>query len=230
MSELIGSSGNNKRPFGVDEIRPAVVTIDMHRGHLDPEKATLPLGIQASKRVLEANIRFLDDARADDIPVVHVVTEYRTRDEIASNPFWSAIAGTEATRSNILVHNLHGSPGTQLMPGIFKQGDSVVRYKRRYDCFLATDLEFTLSNLGANTLLITGVNTNSCVLATTIIASTRDYSCVVISDCVDTVDGPDFHSAALSCIDRAFGWVMTSEEALEGLQEARLQGVTQTTR
>ena len=91
--------------------------------------------------------------------MVHVITKYRTSDEIASNPFWRAISGTNVTRGNMMAHNLPGSPGTELMPGILSEGDLVVGGKRRYDCFNATDLEFTLRNLGVNTLLITGVNT-----------------------------------------------------------------------
>jgi nicotinamidase-related amidase len=205
--------------LGVAPVKPAVVTIDLHRGHLG-DGATLPLERSSARRVVEANIGFLGEARRRSVPVVHVVTEYRNRDEIASNPFWLAIAGTNVTRSNMMSHNLSGSPGTQLMPGILCEGDTVVGGKRRYDCFLATDLEFTLRNLGVNTLLITGVNTNSCVLATTIVASTKDFSCLVISDCVDTVDGPDLHQAAITCIKCAFGWVATSHEVFPALRKA----------
>src|SRR5918999_2813806 len=203
--------------LGVEEIRPAVVTIDLHRGHLDPERATLPLPAETAGAVVAANVVFLDRARARGIPVIHVVTEYRRREEISSNPFWAAIAGTEATRGNIMRHNLPGSAGTELMPGISRLGDVVIGFKRRYDCFLGTDLEFTLRNLGANTLLITGVNTNSCVVATTIIASTKDFACVVVEDCVDTVDGHDMHRAALECIQRAFGWVSHSAVVFDEL-------------
>jgi nicotinamidase-related amidase len=61
---------------------------------------------------------------------------------------------------------------------------------------------------------MTGVNTNSCVLATTIAAQTLDYAPIVIEECVDTVDGSEFHEAALDCIRRAFGWVLSGSEAL----------------
>lgn len=202
--------------LGLDEIRPAVLTIDLHRGHLDPSCSTLPLEAGAAARVVEANRRFLDRARAADVPIVHAVTYYRDADEIASNPFWRAIADTAVTRRNVLRHNLDGMPGLELMPGVLDpERDRVVRTKKRYNCFLATDLDFVLrTTLRANTLLITGVNTNSCVLATTIAASTMDYAAIVVSDCVDTCDGDEFHQRALRCIERAFGWVMSSDEAL----------------
>jgi nicotinamidase-related amidase len=207
-----------RRPvnLGLDTLRPAVVTIDLHRGHLDPSCATLPLGADAAERVVEANKRFLAHARALGVPVVHVVTSYLDVAEIASNPFWRSIADTAVTRGNILRHNLEGSPGLELMPGLYHPGyDRLVRTKKRYNCFLATDLDLLLRNsLGANTLLITGVNTNSCVLATTIAAQTMDYAAIVVEECVDTCDGPDFHRMALEIIRRAFGWVMTGEQAL----------------
>jgi nicotinamidase-related amidase len=210
--------------LGVDEVRPAVVTIDLHRGHLDMEVATLPLPRESAARVVEANRAFLERSRMQGIPVVHVVTEYRSPDEVASNPFWRAIAGTMVTRGNILAHNVPGTVGPQLMPGIWSDGDMLVGSKRRYDCFLATDLGFTLRNLDCNTLLITGVNTNSCVLATTIIASTKDFACVVVEDCVETVDGPELHKAALNCIDRAFGWIASGAEVFESLSAAGWAG------
>jgi nicotinamidase-related amidase len=200
--------------FGVDQIRPAVLTIDLHHGHLDPEHGTLPLPAAAAARVTAANVSFLDRARAAGLPVLHMVTTYRHLGEIHSNPFWRAIDGSDASRAGMRGHNLLGSPGTELMPGIRHPGDLVLATKKRYDCFLGTDLDLALRSLAVNTLLITGVNTNSCVLATTITASTRDYACIVISECVDTVDGPGYHDAALRCIGRAFGWVMTGDEAM----------------
>jgi biuret amidohydrolase len=201
--------------LGVDAIRPAVLTIDLHRGHLDPEVATLPLPAETAARVVAASVDLLRRARAAGLPVVHMVTRYRDGDEIAGNAFWRAIADTGVTRSNVLRHNLEGMPGLELMPGVLDPAhDRVVDTKKRYDCFLATDLAFVLDQLGVNTLLIAGVNTNSCVLATTIAASVRDYACIVLRDCVDTVDGHEFHEAALACIERAFGWVMASEDAL----------------
>lgn len=205
--------------FGVDTVRAAVVTIDLHRGHLDPGVATLPLAAAVSERVVAANVAFLGEARTRGIPVVHVVTRYRDAEEISGNAFWRAIADSQATRANVLRHNLAHLPGVELMPGVHAQGDRIVATKRRYDCFLHTDLEFTLQRLGVNTLLITGVNSNSCVLATTIAASVRDYASIVVEDCVDTVDGETFHAAALSCIRRAFGWAMPASEVLEAVAQ-----------
>ena len=92
--------------------------------------------------------------------------------------------------------------------------DTIVDTKKRYDCFVATDLDFVLRARSINTLLITGINTNSCVLCTVAAANVRDYAPIVIEDCVDSMDGDDLHHAALACIRTALGWVMSADDAL----------------
>jgi len=193
------------------------VTIDMHRGHLDPDVATMPLPAETAARVTEANRVLVEAARALGVPVVHVITGYHGREEIASNRWWSEVAGTDATRANVLNHQLPSSPGLELMPQLLDSDyDIVVRNKKRYDSFAATELDHVLRSRDIETLLVTGVNTNSCVLATTIAANTRDYAAIVVEDCVDTMDRP-LHDAALSIIRQAFGWVATTDEILEAM-------------
>ena len=92
--------------------------------------------------------------------------------------------------------------------------DWIVNTKKRYDCFVGTDLDFTLRAHGINTLIITGVNTNSCVLSTVAAACSKDYAVIVPSDCVDTMDDPSLHDAALLCIRTALGFVMNSAEIM----------------
>jgi nicotinamidase-related amidase len=195
----------------------AVVTIDLHRGHLDPEVATMPLPADTASRVVAANAELLAAARAAAVPVVHVVTAYHGVEEIASNPWWAAVADTDATRANVLRHQLPGSPGLQLMPEVEDHDyDVVVTNKKRYDCFQATELDHVLRSRGITTILVTGVNTNSCVLATTVSGNARDYAVVVVEDCVDTMD-PALHDAALRVIRQAFGWVATTKEVVAAL-------------
>jgi nicotinamidase-related amidase len=202
--------------FGVDTVRPAVVAIDLHRGHLDPAVATMPVLPGTEERIIEANRRFFERCRAAGIPIVHLLTTYRDVAEIRSMPFWRALADDpNATRRNAERHNLQGSPGCQIIPALYdQQRDWVVDTKKRYNCFRATDLDFLLRSHDINTLLMTGVNTNSCVLATTTAASCLDYAVIVVEDCVDSMDGPALHEAALTCIRTAFGWVMPSEQIL----------------
>lgn len=206
--------------LGVDHPRAAIVAIDLHRGHLDMAVATMPTSPEVAARVIAANGRLFAWARGAGIPVIHLVTGYRDAAEIAANPFWRTRAeDPSATRKNVMRHNLLGGPGCTVMPELFDPRDWVVDTKKRYDCFIGTDLDFVLKTHGINTLLVTGVNTNSCVLATTTAANVRDYAVIVVEDCVDTMDGAALHEAGLLCIRTAFGFVLSSDAvmALDGL-------------
>ncbi len=202
--------------LGVDEVRAAAVVIDCHRGHLDPEVATMPAPADVAARLVDNNRVFLDRCRDAVIPVIHLVTTYRDVAEIRSNPRWRTLADDPAaTRKNVERHNLEGSPGCEIMPGLCDPArDTIVDTKKRYDCFVATDLDFVLRAHRINTLMITGINTNSCVLCTVAAANVRDYAPIVIEDCVDTMDGNELHLAALACIRTALGWVMSADDAL----------------
>jgi nicotinamidase-related amidase len=206
--------------FGVDKVRAAVVAIDLHRGHLDMEVATMPAAPDVAARVVESNRRLMEWSRDNGIPVIHLMTRYRDADEIRLNAFWRTRAeDPNNPRKNVMKHNIIGMPGCQIMPGLLdEKRDRVVDTKKRYNCFVGTDLELVLRSQGINTLIITGVNTNSCVLSTVTAACSMDYAVIVPSDCVDTMDKPALHDAALLCIRTAFGFVMTSQEVM-GLAE-----------
>jgi nicotinamidase-related amidase len=207
-------------PYGVDEVRAAVVAIDLHRGHLDPEVATMPVVAGTEERITEANRRFFERCRDEGIPIIHQLTKYRDVEEIRSNPFWRTRADDpDATRKNVERHNIEGSPGCEIIPELLDtERDWVVDTKKRYNCFVGTDLDFVMRKHGINTVLLTGVNTNSCVLSTATSACSRDYAVFVVEDCVDSMDGPEIHEAALACVRAAFGWVMTSDEVIVALK------------
>src|SRR5213080_5623414 len=88
----------------------------MHRGHLDPAVATLPLPSHRCGPLIKRAAELFAEVRARGVPIVHVVTEYRDPTEIAANPFWKWVHDepTQARRG-ILRHNLAGSPGTEII-------------------------------------------------------------------------------------------------------------------
>ena len=205
--------------------RPAVVTIDLHRGHLDPAVATLPLPANSALALLERVVPLLKTYRSLSVPVVHVLTAYRDQSEILSNPYWWFQARQpNSPRRRIADHNLIGGPGLALMPGICEGGDLVIDTKKRYDCFIGTDLEFVLRSGHHDSLVLLGVNTNSCVIATAIAASVRDFAVFVVDEGVDTMMGPELHAAARQVIDGSFGWCIPAEVTIEVLQERRQSG------
>jgi nicotinamidase-related amidase len=203
-------------------LRPAVVTIDLHRGHLDPSVATLALPGAKAEAVVAHSVALLDDFRKMQVPIIHVVTSYRNTDEILSNRYWSRQAKRgDGSRGNIAAHNLEGMPGIELMPGVAGSGDAIVATKKRYDCFVGTDLQMVLEAGGHDSLLLMGVNTNSCVIATALSASVRDYAVFVIREAVDTMMGEELHDAALAIIGASFGWVVDGRTAVDVISSAR---------
>jgi nicotinamidase-related amidase len=198
--------------------RTAVVAIDMHRGHLDPAVATLPLPAERCGPVIKRAASLFADLRARGVPIVHVVTEYRDAAEIAANPFWKAAHDDPAkARRGILRHNLVDSPGTQIIPELYDRRDVVVGSKKRYSVFQPTDLEFVLRRLGVDTVILAGINTTTCVLCAGFEATNRDFRVIVAADAVDSMDGEDMHRFALRLIEAAIGWPLTNDEILRAL-------------
>ena len=203
----------------LDPRATAAVAIDMHRGHLDPAVATLPLPAERCGPVIKRAAALFAELRARGVPVVHVVTEYRDPSEIAANPFWTWVHDAPAkARKGILGHNLAGSPGTEIIPELLDPRDLVVRGKKRYSAFHATDLDFVLRRrLGADTLILAGVNTSTCVLCAAFEATNRDFRVIVAADAVDSMDGEDMHRFSLRLVAAALGWPLDNDEIIQAL-------------
>lgn len=201
--------------------RTAVLTVDLNRGHLDPDVATLPLDPDRARTVIAETDRLASAARGAGVPVIHVSTMYRSAEEIAANP--NVELTNDGARERIGNHNLEGSPGVEVVPELVEDEDVVVYPKKRYSPFLYGDLDFVLRTRDVERLLVTGVNTNTCVQCTCFEAYNRDYEVTVVEECVDSMYGPELHEWALKNIDRALGSVVSLEEVLDELGEKREQ-------
>jgi nicotinamidase-related amidase len=213
----------------------AIVTIDMHRGHLDPAVATMAAKPEDSKRVIAAANELLDFARAQHIPVVHVKLVYRKIPGLGSEgmtqPFWRTLHDmvseedrlTPGRRSTVDGHNLEGSPGTEIIPQLFAAGDYVIDNKKRLDCFYGTDLRPLLETLGAKNVCLMGINTNTCVLNTAFTAFNFDFRVIVLSDCVASMYGDDLHVLGLQNVARCLGWVVGNDEFKEKIAEGAVR-------
>jgi nicotinamidase-related amidase len=206
--------------ISLDPSATAVLVVDMHRGHLDPAVATLPLPAERCGPVIAQAAELFREARAVGVPVVHVVTEYRDGAEILANPFWKTIHDDPGkARKGMSRHNLVGSPGTEIIPELLDPRDLVVRGKKRYSPFHATDLEFLLRRrLGAETLVLAGINTTSCILCTAFEATNRDFRVIVAADAVDSMDGEEMHRFALRLMAATVGWPLANPELVKALR------------
>jgi nicotinamidase-related amidase len=216
----------------LDPAKTAVLTVDMHRGHLDMDVATMPATAEDAERVIANARAVLDVARARGVPVIHVVLVYRRLPGIGSegmvSPFWRAMHAaqgaedrlTPGRNSTVREHNIEGSRGTEIIPELYRAGDYVIDNKKRLDCFYGTDLRFLLDSLGVKNVVLMGINTNTCVLNTSFTAFNFDYRVVVLSDCVASMYGDDLHVLGLQNVARCLGWVITNEQLFEKLGSA----------
>jgi biuret amidohydrolase len=203
----------------IDPKSTACVAIDMHRGHLDPAIATLPLPAERCGPVIARAAALFRRLRDRGIPIVHVVTEYRDSAEIMSNPFWSAIHDDpKKARKGMARHNLIGSRGTEVIPDLVEPRDLIVHNKKRYSPFLGTDLLFLLrSRLKSETVVLAGINTTSCVLCCAFESTNHDFRVVIASDAVDSMDGEEMQGFALRLMSATVGWPMTNAEIAAAL-------------
>ncbi|MCI8366440.1 MAG: cysteine hydrolase [Eggerthellaceae bacterium] len=85
-------------------------------------------------------------------------------------------------------HGIKGTDAAQPL-AMLKAGEGERDYiipKRRYDGFFQTDLDLTLRELGVDTLIVVGADTNICVLQTLAGAYFRTYKTVVAADACAT--------------------------------------------
>jgi biuret amidohydrolase len=214
----------------IDPKKTAVVTVDMHRGHLDPVEATLPAPFEASKRVCQNSHDLLTFARRKGIPVVHVIAVFREEEVDKINPriaaarivLSKAAPKTEAQRREVL-HNLKGSIQTELMPEIGPEKDDyIIDNKKTFSVFQGTELERLLRIvLEVDTVVLMGINTNTCVQCGAFESFNLGYKTIVISDCVASMYGQDLHLLGLQNIGRCLGWVLTVKEFKEKIKAAR---------
>ena len=224
------------RGLVLDARETAIVTVDMHRGHLDPAVATLPTSPEDATRVIAAAKDVLDFARARGVPVIHVKQIYRRLPNLAnegmSQPFWTAMQAllsednrlAHGRRTRLEDHQIEGSPGTETIPEVYAEGDYTIDNKKRLDCFYGTDLRLLLDNLGAKTVCLMGINTNTCVLNTSFTAFNFNYRVVVLSDCVASMYGDDLHVLGLQNVARCLGWVIDNRTFKDKLAASVPQG------
>jgi nicotinamidase-related amidase len=213
--------------------KPAIVAIDMHRGHLDMDVATMPAKPEDAKRVISRGKEVLDHARSLRIPVIHVVLVHRRIPGVGTDamvsPFWQAMHAAQGEtdrlvpgrKSTVREHNVEGSKGTEIIPELYRDGDYVINNKKRLDCFYGTDLRHLLTVLDRKTVVLMGINTNTCVMNTAFTAFNLNYRVVALSDCVASMYGDDLHVLGLQNISRCLGWVVTNQQLFEKLKETK---------
>ncbi|MCC7107542.1 MAG: cysteine hydrolase [Chloroflexi bacterium] len=210
-----------KELLTIDPKKTVVLTVDMQRDYLDMEIGTSPVAPDESERVISHARELLAFARAEGIPVIHTYVKRRPIE--VDRGFLTSVFG-EVSRANRLSQNAQaparkgadrvaGTQQAEVPEVLVEPGDVHVTTKRVMDSYLGTDLERLLSKVfKAETVILTGINTDTCVYATTFGTVNRGFKAVVISDCVASMRGKDHHWMALELMSRSIAWVLTVDE------------------
>ena len=209
----------------LDPRHTAVVSIDMHRGHLE-DSPDCPCPAPRARDLVVPIDAFHTAARSFGIPVIHVRSVLRRggTDDIAGIP--SAWRRTFPLHvgpiPNADMHAIEGTRWTEFVTEV-AAGDLVVETKRRLSAFYATDLDLLLRNLGVRILVLNGGFTDCCILNSAFDAANRTYRVVVPRDLVRGTD-EGLENAALAMISLHLGLVTDSADLLATWREASRNG------
>ena len=218
----------------MDPASTAVVTVDMHRGHLDPKLATMPVSRATQASVVAAGTRVLNAARASGIPVAHVTLGWRPEEFLKYilirgplliskdvEPTQEYAAGTP--------HNIFGAPQIEVIPELLDEKDVVIDNKKTFSIYRGTDLEMWLRQVAkVDTVILMGINTNTCVQNAAFETVNAGFRPIVIEECVGSMYGQDLHEFGLQNIARCIGWVLTEQELYGklGVSEGKIRAAS----
>jgi nicotinamidase-related amidase len=199
-----------------DAMRTAIVSIDMHQGHL-ADSPDCPCPAPRARDIVAPIDLFHDEARALGVPVVHVKTVLRKGGMDDMRGIKSAWRLTfplyVGDIPNADEHAIEGSRWTELVTRVVPT-DLVVASKKRLSVFYPTDLDFLLRNMDIRTVVLNGGFTDCCVLNAAFDASNHNYRVVVVRDLVRGTN-EEIEEAALKIVSLHLGLVMDSADLLD---------------
>ena len=157
--------------------KKAVVVVDMQKEN-----------VGGFCRVIIPNIKLLlQRAREKEIPVIFACDSRYPTDFIF-------------TRMGHKFSCIRGTEGVKVIDELEPQATDVIVEKRMMSGFFGSDLDFTLRQMGVQSLIVVGVATVGCVLKTAMDALELGYGVTVPADCCATPSS-EYHEMAL----RIFG-------------------------
>ena len=167
-----------------------LLVIDIQKGGADGAAAGIP--VMAGHEQVVANAeRVVAAARAAGVPVVFFQEAHRR----SLLDFGRELDGVEG------VHCLEGDVSTELVESLRPSGQNEhFIVKRRYSCFLGTELEILLRGLKAQTLVLIGALTDVCVHYTFADGHQRDHHMRVVHDAV-IGSSQSAHDASLAAME-----------------------------
>src|ERR1700757_4556026 len=207
----------------LDPGKTAIVSIDMHRGHLD-DSPDCPCPAPRARDIVAPIDAFHDAARKLGVPIIHVRSIVRRGGEDDTRGIPSAWRRTfplyvgEIPNSD--GHAIEGSRWTEFVTKV-EPKDLIVETKRRLSAFYPTDLDFLLRNMRVESIVLDGGFTDCCILNAAFDASNHNYRVIVARDLVRGTDD-NLEKAALAMVSLHLGLVADSADILSEWRGRRL--------
>lgn len=160
-------------------MNPAVIIVDMLEDNLGRERT----GKREEEKIIKPAAAFLKECRNLSIPVIFACDSFLPDDFIF--------------QGRMKPHAIRGTTGTRPIPDLDPQPSDIILDKRRFSAFFKTDLDQTLRTMHVDTVVIGGINTHFCVLATAFDAVCHDFSTIILED-VSAAYKKEIHQ---SCVD-----------------------------
>lgn len=195
--------------------RPALLVIDMQEDFVRPGAPCYAVG---AEKIIPRMKRVAERSRTHGIPVIFTQEAHR-RGRVDSGR--EADQGTGgvygAADKPVQQHCVEGTPGIEIVKELAPQDGDIRVRKPRYNSFLGSDLDILLRNLNAQTLLVTGVCSNVCVLYTVAEGFQRDYHMRVVEDCTAGTSQQEHDAALLIMRSLTTGRPITSADVIAEL-------------
>ena len=188
---------NNRLGFGSS---PALVVIDFCEAYLDPS-SPLYAGVEDARASCQ---RVLEAARSAGMPVLHTRVEFQPG---------GADGGIFFRKVGALECFVRGNPLGAYGQGLAPAENEVVVVKQYASGFFGTSLASTLTSMGVDTLIHTGVSTSGCVRATALDACQHGFIPVVVRDACGDRD-LRVHESNLFDLDAKYADVVSEQETL----------------
>lgn len=192
---------DNRIGFGE---KPTLVLIDFVEAYFDK---SCPLYAEVDDALASA-IRILTVAREAGIPVIFTNVVYHP----------SGInGGTFFKKAKPLQFLTAGSPMGAWPTGLNPNPDELIISKQYPSAFFGTSLASTLTALGVDSVILTGLTTSGCVRASCVDACSHGFIPLVVADaCGDRHDAP--HQANLFDMDAKYADVVSEQEVINYLR------------
>ncbi len=203
----------------LDPKRTAIISIDMHQGHL-ADTPDCPCPAPRAREIVKPIDAFHEQVRELAVPIIHVRSVLRKGgidDARAGRAAWRRVFPLHVGPiPNSEEHAIEGSPWTEFVTHV-EADDLLVETKKRLTPFYPTDLDFLLRNMETRTVVLNGVMTDCCVLNAAFDASNRDYRVIVLRDLVRGTN-EEMEEAALKMVSLHLGLVMDADDLIGAWQ------------